>query len=312
MSLYVITCYFNVFNFQNRLRNYIRFRDAMRRQGVPLMTVQGLLPGQSGVSDDPGDMTVRLEAVLWHKERLINLALRRLPGDCSAFAWVDCDVIFEDDDWLVTTSRLLSTYRVVQLFSDAILLDQGGAVPPNGTGRVRSFAARFAEDKTVQWRSGQEHGPTGFAWAARSEFLRTVGLFDKCIAGGADHVMAHAFAGGGEVPCLHRSLGSNTPLRRAYEAWRASIQTSGSDVLGVRPGTIVHLWHGSWTNRRYLVRNARLIELGYDPRTDLDCAPDGSWRWRDPKSAVARFVADYMASRSEDGGATGRLDAERS
>src|SRR5437867_4278139 len=56
--------------------------------------------------------------ILWQKERLLNLALRTLPPSCKKVAWIDCDVVFQADDWAERTSRLLDRFMLVQPFTD--------------------------------------------------------------------------------------------------------------------------------------------------------------------------------------------------
>jgi hypothetical protein len=38
-------------------------------------------------------------AVLWQKERLLNLAIKSVPLYVKNIAWLDCDVIFDRSDW---------------------------------------------------------------------------------------------------------------------------------------------------------------------------------------------------------------------
>ena len=54
----------------------------------------------SVVDDAMADQVVRLRSstVLWHKERLINLGLARLPDRCDKVAWLDGDLLFEEGD----------------------------------------------------------------------------------------------------------------------------------------------------------------------------------------------------------------------
>ena len=54
--------------------------------------------------------------MLWQKERLLNLALAALPDRCDAVAWLDCDVVFEDDDWPARAVEALQRFPLIQPF----------------------------------------------------------------------------------------------------------------------------------------------------------------------------------------------------
>jgi hypothetical protein len=102
-DLWGITCYFNPAGYRRRLANYRLFRE---RLIVPLVTVE------------------RGRDVLWQKERLLNIALNVLPDSCRKVVWLDCDIIFQGDDWPRRTSLLLERFKMVQPFSHVYLLSQ--------------------------------------------------------------------------------------------------------------------------------------------------------------------------------------------
>ena len=49
-------------------------------------------------------------SLLWQKEALLNLALKHIPGHIQYIAWIDCDVLFEDDHWI--TEEILSQVKI--------------------------------------------------------------------------------------------------------------------------------------------------------------------------------------------------------
>jgi hypothetical protein len=67
------------------------------------------------------DILIQLRGgdILWQKERLLNIALQHLPNTCRKLALVDCDVIFELDDFCERVSGLLDRFKLVQMFSHA-------------------------------------------------------------------------------------------------------------------------------------------------------------------------------------------------
>src|SRR5262249_52820406 len=93
------------------------FRERLH---APLLAIE--LSYNNGYELQEGDaeilVQVRGGAVLWQKERLLNVALAALPETCRYVAWVDCDILFEVDDWTQSLSSLLERFMIVQLFKD--------------------------------------------------------------------------------------------------------------------------------------------------------------------------------------------------
>ncbi len=71
------------------------------------------------------DILIQLSgaALLWQKERLLNLALKAVPTDVEHIAWLDCDVILKRKDWAAEAKKQLQDLNVVQLFSEAVFLN---------------------------------------------------------------------------------------------------------------------------------------------------------------------------------------------
>ena len=58
--------------------------------------------GRFELTDNDADILIQLSggAVLWQKERLLNIAIQSVPKNGKNIAWLDCDVIFERPDWM--------------------------------------------------------------------------------------------------------------------------------------------------------------------------------------------------------------------
>jgi hypothetical protein len=61
------------------------------------------------------------------------------------------------------------------------------------------------------------------------------------------------------------------------------------------------MWHGNIANRNYIGRFDILERHGFDPAKDIEIASNGTWRWANPQSELARDVEAYFFSRREDG-----------
>src|SRR5262245_59277853 len=96
--LWAISSYYNPQGYWRRQQNYRLFRQHLT---VPLLTVELTFDGRFELSGDDADLMVRCTGgdVMWQKERLLNIALARLPTNCEHVAWIDCDVVFERKNW---------------------------------------------------------------------------------------------------------------------------------------------------------------------------------------------------------------------
>jgi hypothetical protein len=297
-NLAVITTHFNPCGFRRPRENYQRFAAGIAAAGVPLWTAE------LAFDDDPfylpaGDRTLHIRGsrrlhCLWQKERLLNLLIERLPANVDAIAWIDADVLLLNSYWAEVTRQTLASHLVAQLFSDGYDLKPDGQLE-----RLRhSVGWAFAQGLPGKLDFSRSH--PGFAWAARADLLREYGLYDCMVTGSGDALMLAGFAA--------EQLPMASQLNPAWEAhlrsWaqRVAGRTRGS--LGYVPGSVLHLWHGSRTNRRYHQRLAALTSYRFDPATDLRLDQSGLWAWSETalrhKRAMVDFVRDYFALRSED------------
>jgi len=242
--------------------------------------------------------------VMWQKERLLNVAIGRLPVSCTKVVWADCDVLFVDNDWADRTSALLDSYPIVQPFDRVIRLPRGHFTYQGQGDLWPSFAAVARQHPDLMLAGDfARHGHTGFAWAARREILEKHGLYDACISGSGDHMMAHAFFGDWSSPCMGRILGAppSSPHRAHFAAWCKSLYGEVRARVGVASGALLHLWHGEIDNRRHVLRNQELASFDFDPASDLHIGPQGAWEWNSDKPALHQWAVNYYPSRKDDG-----------
>src|SRR5262249_31445548 len=158
-----------------------------------------------------------------------------------------------------------------------------------------------AEPESLRSGDYLRHGETGLAWAARRSVLAGCGLYDACIVGGADHVMAHALCGDWSSPCISRLIGAHPQRRRHLQSWGACMYARVHGALGWASGTALHLWHGDRDDRRYTARHSEFGAFDFDPERDVSIAANGCWEWVTNKPQMHQWAAEYFASRREDG-----------
>jgi hypothetical protein len=307
-SLWAMTTFYNPEGYRTKRENYDRFRSGLAAADVPLLTLElafGDAPYELAQSDAELLVQLRGHDVLWQKERLLNLGVQRLPDSCDKVAWLDADVLFARTDWARETARLLASYVSVQPFSHSVRLPAQSlrcepAMLPFGAGESELFygiAWGVRAKGRVSLASYDQHGHTGFAWAARRSLLDEHGLYDANLLGNGDTDIAHAMFGSTDYWALQK-LGVKAQAHLAQWA-RPFAAAVGGSVAHV-DGVVSHLWHGETQHRLY----DRPLDVlhGFDPERDLVTSADGLLRFTDEASPELRAWSHaYFAARREDG-----------
>ena len=306
--LWAVTCHFNPVGYKNRLATYRTFKKHLP---VPLIAVELSFDGRFELQTDDADIVLQLvgRAVLWQKERLLNLALRSLPPECDAVAWLDADVIFASDDWPERAQSALERCSVVQLFSERCNLAQGATrsgsdwtpvelVAPS-VGCTIATGKSKPDDLRVPGSYLIGGSTNGLAWAAQRSLLDRHGLYDAHILGAGDRAIVCASIG--RFDCWVDATAANSRQEQHYRAWGEPFFADVANGIGFIDGRLFHLWHGDTKDRQYATCCPNLMKYGFDPFTDIAIDANGCWRWNTAKPEMHRYVADFFAARKEDG-----------
>lgn len=304
-GLWVVTAYYNPLGYRSRRVNYEAFARVLRRSGIPLLTVECAFGDQPYDLPESADVVrVRSASLLWQKERLLNLAVSWLPRSCEFVAWLDCDLVFTNPDWAHETASLLRDVSVVQVFETCNRLPREYETVITG-GEVCTSFARVVDDDPTTLSTGkyQDHGHTGYGWAARRDILDRHGLYEHAVAGSADHYMAHAAIGDLDSPCIQRLMMRNTTLMNHFREWAEPFHASVSGGLKAVSGQVLHLWHGELADRNYMLRHVEFSEFAFDPYSDLIAVPGRPFEFRvtQGKEKLAEWFRMYFTARHEDG-----------
>jgi len=309
-----VTAYFNPSVIPRQLHNLQEFSQRVRRQGLKLLIVElafGDAPFQ--IDDALGDFVLRRRsrAVLWQKERMLNLGIAHLPATCDKVAWLDSDIFFENEQWVAETAHLLESYIVLQLFDMACWMPRGARsmAPdlPRGLGEgkclpgvVAGLAAYTSPDSRRRALANYLlSGHTGFAWAARRSLLAAHPLYDRDIVGGADVPIAYAllrnedFWQGHNFYCRLLTAAALSDIAQ----WSRGIDQAVAGSVSYTPGRVLHLWHGDMASRNYIARLQILLDNAYDPTQDVCIDENGCWQWNSDKLDLHRQVRDYFSAR---------------
>lgn len=304
-ALWVITVYYNPCGYASRRSTYDTFISTMRQSRINVLTIEcafGEDPFQ--LPDTPDVTRIRSHSLLWQKERLINIGAMYLPKSCLYVAWIDCDVVFMNQNWARDTCALLAdSCTVVQLWENCVRLGKGNHLP-EPVDRPTSFAAVTTHDRSTLDRDRyDQHGHTGYAWAMRREIFDQVGLYEHAVSGSADHFMAHAIYGHYGF-CIENALKHDAKQLGNLKRWGDSFYPLVQGKFGFVPGEIMHLWHGTHDRRDYFRRMWKITEYGFDPDSDLIARPGRPLEWRQDvlteKPQLVNYFAEYFKSRQED------------
>lgn len=307
--MWAIAAYYNPVGYRRRPAVYREFR---RRLNVPLATVEWSRDEQFELSDSDADILIQIRGhdVLWQKECLLNIAADNLPPECDCIAWLDCDVIFEDEDWGPRAMELLERHPVIHLFREVADLPADTdltrlpAFPARPAARSLVYGVRHA---TVDWESLATKSTrtncgwsTGLGWAMRRSVWRRHRFYDACIVGGGDRAMACAAHARYDVPI--RRFRMNAMQQAHYLDWAKNYYEDVRDNVGFLDNRVFHLWHGDVATRRNPAKRfGGLRQFEFDPYRDIALDDSGCWRWSTDRPGLHRFVEEYFESRREDG-----------
>ena len=256
-------------------RRYILLSEFVRRieeeeDNVELYIVEMIYSGQKFVITDnnnPKHLQLTSQTPIWHKENMINLGVKYLlPTNYKAFAWVDGDIEFENNNWALDSLKILNGSKdIIQLFSHCVDMDKDNTT----LNLFQSFGYNYNKNKSYSTKKIDFWHP-GFAWAiTRKSYEKIGGLFQLGILGSGDNVMALSVIG--NVSRIINNHYSND-YKHAILDYQKKLKTLR---LGYVPGVIRHHFHGKKGNRKYVERNDILIKHNYSPTLHLTTDDSG-------------------------------------
>lgn len=323
----IIACYFNPQRNIYRKIAFDKWFDTIKH--LNYFILEGVLEGQSPeihnhISKNGRKESIIMPQLLWHKETLLNKIINEIidEGKYKYIFWLDTDVLFDNKNWLVDACKELNNYNVVQPFEWCCHLDRdepiksteflmkaviGHHYAPDLSAKNfkfwRSFGANVSTDvKSAMNDDYDIHGHVGFAWGARTEYLKDIGgLYDKALIGGADHIMAHAFVGQIPCSCILKSFGD---IQEIKDWSNNAFRKNGSTImrgLSYVKGNLFHIWHGDTEKREYYKRIKEFTPLsentiirderGFNQTTDANVTYyfDGYMNLREDTDPVNRY-----------------------
>jgi hypothetical protein len=246
-------------------RRYILLKEFVKRieeeeKHVRLFIVEMTYKKQRFIISDSKNkqhLQLRTEVPIWHKENMVNLAVKYLlPKSYKAFAWIDADIEFESNSWALDTLKILNgTKDIVQVYSHALDMNRD----ETNINIFNSFGYSYTKNKKYTTK-GIDYWHPGFGWAiTRKAYEKIGGLYDKGILGSGDSIMALSLIG--KVSNMN-----NVNYHIDYNTSMVQYQENAKKLrLGYTPGVIRHHYHGTKQNRKYVERWKLLMEYQYSP-----------------------------------------------
>lgn len=320
-ELAVVSCFFNPGRSQKRVKNFKAFLRSMKDSGVRCLVVElafGSNPFEIVDHDDV--IQVRGQHVMWHKERLLNIGIRRLLDDgVRKIAWLDGDILFEDKNWPLEIANRLENSNLCQVFDTISIQTHEGEPPmiaPSAVKYFRQHGSLYSQHTAKGrklFRGIHKGGQSGFGWAARAEVLEKELLFEHAVVGGGDKLIFAASltedVSGSRLkqmtyskikckPCGHNNKSDAYTENFIDWAQRWS-EAVGSSVDYARLH-IRDMYHGKRSDRAYTARHDILYKHEFNPITDLKSDASDCFQWAPGKDQLQQEIEAYFLSRRED------------
>lgn len=306
-GLWFVTTYYNPLNYYSRKKNFEIFYSNLKKQTNNIYVVELLIGNQhnslGNIVPSENLHIVRTNNLLWHKESLLNIGFHNLPNDCDKVCWIDCDIIV-GKNYVDTLCEALDKNVIVQGFSFGVSLPKGLYEVPD-TLDYRSFPIKYPDDCARMYGeifgiyAGQAGGHPGYTWATHRWFLDEVGgLYDKCILGASDKLMAKATS---VYTKYDSSLSQHYPplLLDDFYKWSMKFTDSIDESVGFVKCPVFHLYHGKINNRQRDERLKKMREVGFNPKKHLVKQNNGLYRLHNCDT-LQEYINKFFQSRKED------------
>ena len=296
-EIWAITTYFNPSGYKTKYSNYKIFREHSKLQGLKLITVElSFKKNHFDLSGDDAEILIQITGkennILWQKERLFNLALKKLPNNCDKIIFIDNDIVFKGFNWIKKTKEALNKHVLVQPFQNRFLLDSNFRT--DFSSKKESAASFLSKSNEIDFNLFKNKTP-GYCVALRREAINKK-LYDKAILGGGDALLIGSYLNFPKK--IKREIikhATNDNITNHYLK-NDLIKNKYKNSMGCVNGEILHLWHGDRNNRKYTERynifakNINTNDFAVDNK-NLYC-------WKNKGAIMA--IKKYFYGRNED------------
>lgn len=299
-TLHVIGVVSNFARYHSRLRLFRQwYLEMLATPNVKVYIVECALGDRKFEvtdHDNPNHLQLRSNQEIWHKESMINLAVKHLlPKNWKYVCWADTDITWHDKNWAQESLHQLQHYQVIQPWRDCLDLNHHKTI----TKHFKSFCYvhRLGIKKQTCPEEPYTYAHSGFAWCCTRKFWENIeGLIDWSLLGSADHNCAWGMIN--EMShSVHGKVHPNFKVL-AYE-WQRKAFHACHGRIGYSNTVITHHFHGPKSKRFYRERWRILLDWDFDPINDITHDEQGLVRLIG-KPGLLQACHDYLARRCED------------
>lgn len=301
----IIMYYWNHFKRDSLLKNFFICHNNLSKYNVNIIPIEISTNGSFDLNF-PGTIKFQTDQLLWQKERVINFAVQKLPENIKYVGFIDGDILFANDNWVLQAKEKLESINdlMLQLFSVVYYLPKNHSkyngyysyfnysigkniIDSNG---IENYKANFFSDSFY-------YANPGMAWICKKETLLKYPLYDKCIIGGGDTINLINWLGiknSDNIPFVKKNKKKN-------QIFVDELKMMQNIVLNISclDSPIFHLNHGNKIDRQYKNRLDILEKYNFNPITDLTIE-QGLYRYTGNNSGILDGIKEYFKQRNED------------
>jgi hypothetical protein len=203
-------------------------------------------------SENIRHLQLRTEIPLWHRENMVNLAIKKLlPSNWKAVAWIDADIEFENIHWAMDTLKILNkTRNIVQLFSHCSFIVDECSVKSNKAVRNVFTSFGYNNEKKYNYFKTNYYNhllnwDTGFGLACTRELYESFSIInDFPQFNYSSYILLH---------CINdQTYNILLPYFEKYNDYLIDFRDKilkANTKLGYVPGVITHHYHGRIEHR---------------------------------------------------------------
>jgi hypothetical protein len=289
-TLYILVSYFNYNSNKSREKNIYSFIEKNSNSKAKIVIIEGIYNNLNELKDLNSQVFLHLKYKIKHpislQDNLINVGIKKLPEDWEYLAWVDSDVIFNNENWTDNILKQLQNNDIVHCFKEADFLNQDGT-PAN----FKFLSECYTHINNFKYLDMSQRHHCGFAWAFKKSFYKQIKeIFDYSIIGSNDVVMNFVI--------LKKSLEDyflNSGYSKEYIDLVTEYYNRKKEIkFTYIDNKITHLWHGEIKNRNYQIRKNILKKYQFNPKQHILRNDDGIIELTEKGLIMLPYIKNYF------------------
>lgn len=289
-TLYLLVSYFNYNSNKSRERNIYSFIEKNSNSKVKIVVIEAIYNNSNQLKDLNSEVFLHLKYNVKHpislQDNLINVGIKKLPADWQYLAWIDSDVIFNNENWADNILKELQDKDIVHCFKEADFLNQDGT-----SSNFNFLSECYIHVNNIKYPDVHQRSHCGFAWALKRSFYEKIKeIFDYSIIGSNDAVM--------NLVVLKKSLADyflNSGYSQEYINSVTEYYNRKKEIkFTFVDNKITHLWHGNINNRNYHLRKNILKKYQFNPKQHIIKNKDGIIELTEKGLVMLPYIKNYF------------------